>query len=694
MSEREKSGLEGFGRLCFGDHTMRQRLSAETYRALHRSIEEGEALSAQVADEVAAAMKDWALEKGATHFTHWFSPHTDITAEKHESFLDLTPDGQPLTAFSGKMLARGEADASSLPSGGLRDTFEARGYTAWDCTSPAFICDKTLYIPTAFCSYNGQALDKKTPLLRSMETLNRSAMRVLRALGNETSHRVIATCGPEQEYFLVDRDFYKKRQDLMLCGRTLLGARAPKGQEMDDHYYGRIKRRVTAFMQDLDDQLWALGVPSKTRHNEVAPAQHELAPIYATANIACDQNQLIMTTMRKIAKKHNLACLLHEKPFAGVNGSGKHNNWSLCTDDGIVLLDPGTTPHENTRFLLFLAAVIRAVDEHADLLRFSISSAGNDLRLGGNEAPPAILSIFLGDELGAVVDSLIRDTPYEQPDGKTLKIGVGALPPLPRDNTDRNRTSPFAFTGNKFEFRSCGSSASVSDSCTVLNAIVADALSDLADRLEAGENVNSLITDTLRAHERIIFNGNGYTESWVRRAEELRLPNYRCTVDVLPVITAEKNIALFARTGVFSEEECRARYEIELEKYAKTVHIEALTLSGMVHREILPAGMNFCGKLAGYLPGVERAVGESALYRGTVGLLHSTLTQIHEDLTELDAETREAAAVGDAYEKARFYHSRVIPAMEQLRERCDFLEEHTDEAVWPLPTYFDLMFRM
>ncbi len=683
-----------FGILSFGDAAMKERLSPATYASIRKTIDEGRALEAAIADEVANAMKDWAIEHGATHFTHWFGPHTDITAEKHDSFLNITPDGQAIMEFSGKMLIRGEADASSFPSGGLRDTFEARGYTAWDCTSPAFVKDGTLYIPTAFCSYNGQSLDKKTPLLRSMETLNVHALRVLRALGNTESKKVIATCGPEQEYFLIDRSFYEQRRDLMLCGRTLLGARPAKGQEMDDHYYGRLKLRVTAFMKELDEQLWKLGVPSKTKHNEAAPAQHELAPIFATANIACDQNQLIMALMRQVAKKHGLACLLHEKPFKGVNGSGKHNNWSLCTDDGQVLLDPGSTPYENTRFLVFLAATVKAVDDYADLLRFSISVPGNDLRLGGNEAPPAIVSIFLGDELSGVVDSLITGQPYAQPDGQSLQIGVNSLPPLPRDNTDRNRTSPFAFTGNKFEYRSCGSSASVADSCTVLNAIVADTLREFADRLENGEDATALITETLKAHERVIFNGNGYTEEWVRIAEKRGLPNYRCAVDVLPVILAEKNVRMLERTGVFTEQECRARYEIELEKYAKTINIEALTMAEMVRHSILPHAMESCGTLAEKCLHVEQITGENLTYRNTVQMLAQTIDCIQEKLAALENATDKAAAMTDRYEQAHAYHETVLPAMEELREPCDFLEEHLDERDWPLPSYFDMMFRL
>ncbi len=683
-----------FGILSFGDAAMKERLSPCAYADIRKTIDEGSPLQADTAAEVATAMKDWAIEHGATHFTHWFAPHTGITAEKHDSFLNVTPDGKAIMEFSGKMLIRGETDASSFPSGGLRDTFEARGYTAWDCTSPAFIKDGTLYIPTAFCSYNGESLDKKTPLLRSMESLNIHALRVLRALGNTTSKRVIATCGPEQEYFLVDRQFYKKRRDLMLCGRTLLGARPAKGQEMDDHYYGRLKLRVTAFMKELDEQLWKLGVPSKTKHNEVAPAQHELAPIFATANIACDQNQLIMALMRQVAKRHDLACLLHEKPFKGVNGSGKHNNWSLCTDDGQVLLDPGSTPYENTRFLLFLAATVKAVDEYADLLRFSISVPGNDLRLGGNEAPPAIVSIFLGDELGAVVDSLITNKPYAQPDGESLHIGVNSLPPLPRDNTDRNRTSPFAFTGNKFEYRSCGSSASVADSCTVLNAIVADTLREFADRLEAGCDANELIIETLKAHERIIFNGNGYTDEWVRIAEKRGLPNYRCAVDVLPVILAEKNVRMFERTGIFTENECRARYEIELEKYAKTINIEALTLAEMVRHSILPHAMESCGTLAKKCADVEAITGKNKTFRAKVKLLVDLIDRIEEKLVALEDATEKASNLVDRLDKARAYHDHVTVAMEELREPCDLLEQNMDERDWPLPSYFDMMFRM
>ncbi len=689
---------ELYGSCVFNDVVMKQRLPDHIYQSLKHTVNEGTSLEPSIADEVAAAMRDWAVENGATHFTHWFQPLTGITAERHDSFLQPDTDGKAILEFSGKMLIRGETDASSFPSGGLRDTFEARGYTAWDCTSPAFIKDGVLYIPTAFCSYNGDALDKKTPLLRSMEALSRQSLRILRLLGNTTSRKVTATCGPEQEYFLVDRKFYEQRKDLMLCGRTLIGAKPAKGQELDDHYYGRIKLRVNAFMQELDRELWKLGVPSKTRHNEVAPAQHELAPVYATANIACDHNQLIMILMRQIAKRHGLACLLHEKPFAGVNGSGKHNNWSLSTDDGEVLLDPGETPMENTRFLLFLSAVIKAVDDYADLLRFSIAVPGNDLRLGGNEAPPAIVSVFLGDELGSVVDSIVSGNAHVVRDGNALKTGVSSLPPLPKDNTDRNRTSPFAFTGNKFEFRMCGSSASVADSCTVLNAIVADTLRGFAEELEAANGsaaaLLTLIKRTLTEHGRIIFNGNNYSDKWVKEAARRGLPNFACAVDVIPVIKDEKNLKMFERGGIFSRTECMARYEIELEKYAKTINIEAQTMAEMVRRQVIPAIMRYAGDLAAAAESIRSVGGETEVYRSDVAQMTAALGEMRAACRSLEEQVERARDLTDPYEKARAFHRNVVPAMETLRGLCDSLEQNTDEAAWPIPSYFDLMFRM
>ncbi len=693
----EKNSLtEIYGTKVFNDKTMKARLPRDVYSSLRKTINEGSQLDTETAKEVAKAMKDWAVENGATHYTHWFQPLTGITAEKHDSFVSPAPDGGALLEFSVNALVRGEADASSFPSGGLRDTFEARGYTAWDCTSPAFIKDETLYIPTAFCSYNGEALDKKTPLLRSMEALNTHALRVLRAMGNTTAKKVIVTSGPEQEYFIIERSFYEQRHDLKLCGRTLFGAPPAKGQEMDDHYYGRIKYRITAFMQDLDRELWKLGIPSKTRHNEVAPAQHELAPVFATANIACDHNQIIMTLMRQTAKKHGFACLLHEKPFAGVNGSGKHNNWSLSTDTGEILLDPGKTPQENKRFLMFLTAVITAVDEYAELLRYSIAIPGNDLRLGGNEAPPAIISIFLGDELGAVVDSLISGRPFTSTSGQTVEVGVSSLPRLPKDNTDRNRTSPFAFTGNKFEFRSCGASASVADSSTILNAIVADTLASFADRLEKAQDVedetDKLIKEQLKKHSRIIFNGNGYTDSWIKEAAKRGLPNITCMVDAIPAITAPKNLEMLERMGIYDEQECKSRYEIGFETYAKTVHIEAMTMTEMARQQLLPAVMKYCGTLSEKAKDVEYVGGDITVYKKNVQLLTRLITKADDCCTVIENLVDVANAENDPYRQARTYHDNVVPAMENLRKICDTMEVNTDKKEWPIPSYYDMMF--
>ncbi len=693
----EKNSLTGmYGTKVFNDKVMKTRLSRDVYSSLRKTINEGSTLDTDTAKEVARAMKDWAVENGATHYTHWFQPLTGITAEKYDSFVSPAPDGGAILEFSVNALVRGEADASSFPSGGLRDTFEARGYTAWDCTSPAFIKDETLYIPTAFCSYNGEALDKKTPLLRSMEALNTHALRVLRAMGNTSAKKVIVTSGPEQEYFIIERSFYEQRHDLKLCGRTLFGAPPAKGQEMDDHYYGRIKYRITSFMQDLDKELWKLGIPSKTRHNEVAPAQHELAPVFATANIACDHNQIIMTLMRQTAKKHGFACLLHEKPFAGVNGSGKHNNWSLSTDTGEVLLDPGMTPQENKRFLMFLTAVITAVDEYAELLRYSIAIPGNDLRLGGNEAPPAIISIFLGDELGAVVDSLISGRPFVSTSGQTVEVGVSSLPRLPKDNTDRNRTSPFAFTGNKFEFRSCGASASVADSSTILNAIVADTLCSFADRLEKAQDVENeadkLIKEQLKKHSRVIFNGNGYTESWIKEAAKRGLPNITCMVDAIPAITAPKNLEMLERMGIYNEQECKARYEIGFETYAKTVHIEAMTMTEMARQQLLPAVMKYCGTLSKKAKDVLDLGGDITVYKKDVQLLTRLITKADDCCTIIENLVDMANAEKDPYRQARTYHDNVVPAMEDLRKTCDTMEVNTDKKEWPIPSYYDMMF--
>ena len=594
---------EMYGSLVFNDKVMRSKLPKDMYKALKKTIENGTHLELDVANSVAVAMKEWATENGATHYTHWFQPMTNVTAEKHDSFISPTGDGQVIMDFSGKELVKGEPDASSFPSGGLRATFEARGYTAWDPTSPAFIKDKTLYIPTAFCSYSGEALDKKTPLLRSMDVLNKEAVRILHILGNKEVRHIDTTVGPEQEYFLVDKDLYKKRKDLIFCGRTLLGASAPKGQEMEDHYFGALKPRVAAYMHDLDEELWKLGIPAKTKHNEVAPAQHELAPVFDTTNVAVDHNQLTMEIMKKVADKHNMVCLLHEKPFEGINGSGKHNNWSMSTDTGVNLLDPGKTPAENTQFLVFLVAVIKAVDDYADLLRVSVASAGNDHRLGANEAPPAIVSIFLGDELTDVLKSIENDTFFSNKHAVQMDIGAKVLPHFIKDTTDRNRTSPFAFTGNKFEFRMLGSAASVANPNIVLNTAVAEVLAEFSAALkdvpeEEMENaVHALLKKTIEEHKRIIFNGNGYTDEWVEEAEKRGLYNLKTTPDALPHFIAEKNIELFTKHGIFTKEELFSRYEIWLENYYKTINIESNTLAEMIQKQVIPSVYTyFCSK--------------------------------------------------------------------------------------------------
>ena len=595
MKELTNTIPELYGSLVFNDKVMRSKLPKDMYKALKKTIENGTHLELDVANSVAVAMKEWATENGATHYTHWFQPMTNVTAEKHDSFISPTGDGQVIMDFSGKELVKGEPDASSFPSGGLRATFEARGYTAWDPTSPAFIKDKTLYIPTAFCSYSGEALDKKTPLLRSMDVLNKEAVRILHILGNKEVRHIDTTVGPEQEYFLVDKDLYKKRKDLIFCGRTLLGASAPKGQEMEDHYFGALKPRVAAYMHDLDEELWKLGIPAKTKHNEVAPAQHELAPVFDTTNVAVDHNQLTMEIMKKVADKHNMVCLLHEKPFEGINGSGKHNNWSMSTDTGVNLLDPGKTPAENTQFLVFLVAVIKAVDDYADLLRVSVASAGNDHRLGANEAPPAIVSIFLGDELTDVLKSIENDTFFSNKHAVQMDIGAKVLPHFIKDTTDRNRTSPFAFTGNKFEFRMLGSAASVANPNIVLNTAVAEVLAEFSTALkdvpeeEMESAVHALLKKTIEEHKRIIFNGNGYTDEWVEEAEKRGLYNLKTTPDALPHFIAEKNIALFTKHGIFTKEELFSRYEIWLENYYKTINIESNTLAEMIQKQVIPS---------------------------------------------------------------------------------------------------------
>ena len=689
---------ELFGSMVFNDTVMKERLPKETYRAMQNAIRDGRRLDASVANVVANAMKDWAIEKGATHFTHWFQPMTGITAEKHDSFISPIKGGHVIMEFSGKELVRGEPDASSFPSGGLRATFEARGYTAWDPTSYAFIKDNTLCIPTAFCSYGGEVLDKKTPLLRSMQAVSRQAMRVLKLFGNADVTSVNVTVGPEQEYFLVDKELFSRRKDLLYTGRTLFGAMPPKGQELEDHYFGAIKPRIAAFMQDLDTELWKLGVLAKTEHNEVAPAQHELAPIFTTANIAADHNQITMEVMQKLAKKHGLVCLLHEKPFEGVNGSGKHNNWSLCTNTGVNLLEPGDTPYENAQFLLFLCAVIKAVDEYQDLLRISVASAGNDHRLGANEAPPAIISMFRGEELEGVLDAIEADAAYDAKEQVQMKIGVHVLPRFPKDTTDRNRTSPFAFTGNKFEFRMLGSSASISDANVVTNTAVAEALKQYADALEAAPDfaaaLHDLIRDTIKKHKRIIFNGNGYDDAWVAEAERRGLSNLRTTPDALKHFLDEKNVALFTSHRVLTEAEMKARHEIMLESYCKIINIEALTMLDMAKKDILPAVTAYAGELASAAAakrGVFAAV-DCTFEEQTVTALSGLSAKLYgETLSLSDALAKAAKAAGPAA-VADCYKNDVIGAMAALRATADALESITAANRWPFPTYGELLF--
>ena len=686
---------DSFGCMVFNDSVMRENLPKETYESLRRSIDEGLPLDPAIAEVVARAMKDWAVSLGATHYTHWFQPMTNITAGKHDSFLTTKKDGSVILEFSGKELVKGEPDASSFPSGGLRNTFEARGYTTWDCTSPAFVRDGTLYIPTAFCSYTGEALDTKTPLLRSMEVISNESLRILRLFGNHSSKRVIATVGAEQEYFLIDREKYEKRLDLKICGRTLFGAKPPKGQEMDDHYCGRIRLRVAQFMSDLDDALWKLGVTSKTKHNEVAPAQHELAPIFASANIACDSNQLTMEMMRIVAKKHGLACLLHEKPFAGVNGSGKHDNWSLSTDDGLNLLDPGKTPYENIQFLIFLCAIITAVDRYADLLRFSAASPGNDHRLGANEAPPAIISIFLGEQLTDALNRIAHgDAPAENV-ANLLETGVSTLPCLPKDDSDRNRTSPFAFTGNKFEFRMIGSSASIAPANYILNTIVAESLSEFADRLDDAADfdheIKAIISDTVKQHGRIIFNGNNYTQEWVEEAERRGLPNLSNTVDAISAIANEKNILLLEKFGVLSRSEALARYEIMLENYTKLLNIEANCMIEMTKRQILPACMEFAGKMAYSSIQLEKANCYSNAVHQLTGKLAACIDRIDTALEALEKSLDKAHHIASLEQDAVYYRDSVRPAMDALRAAVDEVETITSAEAWPMPNYTDLL---
>ena len=691
---------EMYGSLVFNDRVMREKLPKDIYKALRKTIDTNSHLELDVANAVAIAMKEWAVEHGATHFTHWFQPMTGFTAEKHDSFINPVGNGEGIMEFSGKELVKGEPDASSFPSGGLRATFEARGYTAWDPTSPAFIKDGTLYIPTAFCSYSGEALDKKTPLLRSMEALNKEAVKVLGLLGNTEVKSVATTVGPEQEYFLVDKDDFKKRMDLIFTGRTLLGAKPPKGQEMEDHYFGALKPRVSAYMHDLDEELWKLGIPAKTKHNEVAPAQHELAPVFDTTNVAVDHNQLTMDVMRKVADKHGFVCLLHEKPFAGINGSGKHNNWSMTTDTGVNLLDPGKTPAENTQFLVFLMAVISAVDNYADLMRLSVASAGNDHRLGANEAPPAIISVFLGDELTEVLKSIENDTFFGNKEKVTMDIGASVLPHFFKDTTDRNRTSPFAFTGNKFEFRSLGSSLSVSGPNVVLNTAVAEELSKIYEELkdvaadQMTDKIHSLLKDRIAEHKKVIFNGNGYTDEWVEEAEKRGLYNYKSTPDVLPVFVADKNKKLFAKHHIFTESEIYSRYEILLENYTKTIHIEAKTMVDMVNKQFLPALMEYMDQIATSVS-KKKAVCDSLSVNAEVRLLTKLSGQydsISELVSELAGEIETAEGLTEALVAAKYYQATILAKMEELRKVADEAEELLPEDVLPYPDYAKILF--
>ena len=692
---------EMYGSLVFNDKVMRSKLPKDMYKALKKTIENGTHLELDVANSVAVAMKEWATENGATHYTHWFQPMTNVTAEKHDSFISPTGDGQVIMDFSGKELVKGEPDASSFPSGGLRATFEARGYTAWDPTSPAFIKDKTLYIPTAFCSYSGEALDKKTPLLRSMDVLNKEAVRILHILGNKEVRHIDTTVGPEQEYFLVDKDLYKKRKDLIFCGRTLLGASAPKGQEMEDHYFGALKPRVAAYMHDLDEELWKLGIPAKTKHNEVAPAQHELAPVFDTTNVAVDHNQLTMEIMKKVADKHNMVCLLHEKPFEGINGSGKHNNWSMSTDTGVNLLDPGKTPAENTQFLVFLVAVIKAVDDYADLLRVSVASAGNDHRLGANEAPPAIVSIFLGDELTDVLKSIENDTFFSNKHAVQMDIGAKVLPHFIKDTTDRNRTSPFAFTGNKFEFRMLGSAASVANPNIVLNTAVAEVLAEFSAALkdvpeeEMESAVHALLKKTIEEHKRIFFIGNGYTDEWIEEAEKRGLYNLKTTPDALPHFIAEKNIALFTKHGIFTKEELFSRYEIWLENYYKTINIESNTLAEMIQKQVIPSVYTYVEKLADTAAAKKSVVAgiSVASEAALISKLSTLADTMAKDLETLKADTAKAlASSDDVLACSKAYQETVLEDMETLRKSADEAEALIPDELLPYPTYDELLF--
>ena len=685
---------ELFGSLVFNEGTMKERLSSASYSAWKKCVTEGTPLDLSTANEIAEAMKQWAVEKGATHFTHWFQPMTGVTAEKHDSFIAPAGGGKILMEFSGKELVRGEPDASSFPSGGLRATFEARGYTAWDPTSFAFIKEGSLCIPTVFCSYSGEALDKKTPLLRSMDEVSRQAVRILRLFGDTETKRVTAQVGPEQEYFLIDKALYEKREDLRMCGRTLFGAKPPRGQELEDHYFGAIRPRVAAYMKDLDETLWALGVLSKTKHNEVAPAQHEMAPVFSDANSACDQNQLAMEMMKKVADRHGLVCLLHEKPFAGVNGSGKHDNWSLSTDTGKNLFKPGSTPRQNAQFLLFLAAFVKGVDDYQDFLRATVAFPGNDHRLGAQEAPPAVLSIFLGDELSAVVDSIINDTDFQSTGKRTLKIDVDSLPAIPQDNTDRNRTSPMAFTGNKFEFRMLGSSQSISGPNITLNTIMAEELEQFADELEVSRDfqadLDKLIRRVFTEHQRIIFNGNGYDEAWLEEAKKRGLSNLTSTADALPMYTAPKNVDLFVKHGIYTKEEIEARAEIHIENYSTVICIEARTMTDMIRRQILPAVSAFAGDLCSRA-GTKKDLGACCQYEVSTACQIGSLTDALMAASD-KLETDLSAIPADAAEAMRYSHDVLIPDMDTARRAADQLETLTSSDRWPFPTYSDLLF--
>jgi glutamine synthetase len=688
---------EIYGSMVFNDSVMKQRLPSETYKALKKTINKGQLLDPTIADTVANAMKDWAIEKGATHYTHWFQPMTGITAEKHESFISTEPGGKVIMEFSGKELIKGEPDASSFPSGGIRATFEARGYTTWDPTSYAFVKDNTLYIPTAFCSYSGEVLDKKTPLLRSMDALDKQAKRILKLFGISDVSRVFSVVGSEQEYFLIDQDKFAKRKDLIFSGRTLFGAKPPKGQEMEDHYFSSLKQRVSDYIKDLNEELWKLGIPAKTAHNEVAPSQHELAPIYENSNIATDHNQLIMEMMKTVAFRNGLACLLHEKPFAGINGSGKHNNWSVVTDTKLNLFDPGNSPEENALFLLFLTAVIRAVDKHQDLLRVSVASAGNDHRLGANEAPPAIISIYLGDELTEVVESLLNGNKFNKKEKQQMQIGIDSLPQFPKDNTDRNRTSPFAFTGNKFEFRMVGSSFSISGPNIVLNTILAESLDDFATELEQAQDfneaLNRIIKENLRAHKRIIFNGNNYSEEWRQEAERRGLLNLQSTVDALPYFISEKNIGLFSKYKVFNAKEIHSRYDILVENYIKTRNIEALTMVDMTRQQIIPAVEKYVNVLT------DTGIKKKSLSDGLsidfetkmIQRLSALLLELYEEVETLEANLK-AKKGSDLISIARFYKDIILENMDSLRTTADELERLTDSSYWPIPTYAEILF--